>query len=139
MSADISRMHYATERRSAEFRNLLTEVRATPGVDTAAATTILPLSGNTWNDMIEVPGIVSKGEMLAWFSSISDNYFQTLSTPLLSGRDFDAHDNTASTEVAIVNQEFCRKFLAGAQPIGHQVRLVTGPGERLISTKSWVW
>jgi predicted permease len=130
MNIDISRLHYTPERRAAEFRNLLTEVRATPGVDMAAATTIIPLSGNTWNESIEIPGLANKNRMIAWFSSVSEGYFQTVGMPLLGGRDFDAHDNAAGAEVAIVNQEFCRKFLAGASPLGRQVRIITGPGER---------
>jgi ABC-type antimicrobial peptide transport system permease subunit len=49
--------------------------------------------------------------------------------PLLAGRDFDSRDTTSSQEVAIVNQEFSRKFLAGASPIGKHIRLEVGPGE----------
>jgi predicted permease len=129
MGVDISRLQYSNERRAAVYRNLLEEVRATPGVDAAGTASIVPLSGDGWNDMLDIPGVVSKDHMLAWFSSISEGYFRTMDTALVAGRDFNQHDTTSAPEVAIVNQEFCRKFLAGANPLGKQVRMLTGPGE----------
>ena len=129
MRVDVARLQYSTERRTTLFRDLLDRVRATPGVDLAATSSVIPLSGNSWNDMIEIPGIASKDRMLSWFNSVSAGYFQTLGTALVAGRDFDRHDTTSSPEVAIVNREFCRKFLAGANPLGKQIRLLTGPGE----------
>jgi putative ABC transport system permease protein len=130
MGVDISRLQYSAERRAAVYRSLLEEVGTTPGVDSAASVSVLPLSGNSWNDMFEIPGVVSKDHRLAWFNSISAGYFRTAETPLLAGRDFNQHDTTSGAPVAIVNQEFCRKFLAGANPLGKQVHMLTGPGER---------
>jgi ABC-type antimicrobial peptide transport system permease subunit len=52
-----------------------------------------------------------------------------MGTPLIAGRDFDDRDSPAAPEVAIVNQEFSRKFLGGANPIGKMVRMIVGPGE----------
>jgi predicted permease len=129
MGVDISRLQYSNERRAGVYRNLLEEVRATPGVDAAGTASIVPLSGDSWNDMFDIPGVASKDHMLAWFSSISEGYFQTMNSALVAGRDFNQHDTTSTPEAAIVNQEFCRKFLAGANPLGKLVRMLTGPGE----------
>jgi putative ABC transport system permease protein len=129
MGADITRLNYTAERRALVFRNLLDQVRNTPGVDSVAAASIVPLSGEGWNDMIDIPGVVQKDHLLSWFNSVSGGYFQTLGATMVGGRDFDEHDTTSAPEVAIVNQEFRRKFLAGANPIGKQIRLVNGPGE----------
>jgi putative ABC transport system permease protein len=129
MGTDISRLQYPAERRAMVYRNLLDQVRATPGVDSAATANITPLSGNSWSDMFEIPGVVSKDHMLAWFSSLSSGYFQAVETPLIAGRDFNQHDDAAAPKVAIVNLEFCRKFLAGANPLGKQVHMLVGPGE----------
>jgi hypothetical protein len=41
-------------------------------------------------------------------SRVGPDYFKTLRTPLLAGREFDAHDNAAGARVAIVNQSFAR-------------------------------
>jgi predicted permease len=129
MGTDISRLQYPAERRAMVFRSLLDQVRAMPGVDSAATVNEVPLSGDSWNDMLDIPGVVSKGHMLAWFNGVSDGYFQTLETPLIAGRDFNQHDTASAPKVAIVNQEFPRKFLAGANPLGKEVRMLVGPGQ----------
>jgi predicted permease len=89
----------------------------------------VPISGSGWNDSIEIPGESTKDHMVPWFNRVSAGYFQTMGTPLLAGRDFDDHDTLSSTEVAIVNQEFSKKFLSGKNPIGKQFRILVGPGE----------
>ncbi|MGI9074694.1 MAG: FtsX-like permease family protein [Bryobacteraceae bacterium] len=52
-----------------------------------------------------------------------------MGTPLIAGRDFDGRDAPSSPEVAIVNEEFCSKFLGKANPLGKQFRVLAGPGE----------
>ncbi len=130
MTVDLSRLQYSSERLATVYRNLLEQTRNVPGVDSVATTQILPLSGNSWNDFVEIQGIESKDRMLAWFNRVGAGFFQTVGMPLVAGRDFGEHDTASSPEVAIVNQEFCRKFLKGANPLGRQIRMLTGPGEQ---------
>ena len=56
-------------------------------------------------------------------SSISEDYFRVMHTPLLAGRDFDSNDRPTSTPVAIVNQTFAKVFFAGQNPVGKTFRL----------------
>jgi predicted permease len=79
--------------------------------------------------MIEIPGQRTQERMVPWFNRVSAGYFRTMGTPMIAGRDFDDRDTPSAPEVAIVNQEFSRKFLSGANPIGKMVRVVVGPGE----------
>jgi predicted permease len=67
--------------------------------------------------------------MLPWFNRISPGYFRTMGTPLIAGRDFDERDTTSSPEVAIVSKAFADKFLDKMNPVGHQIHLLSGPGE----------
>jgi putative ABC transport system permease protein len=126
---DISRLNYPSARRGLFYREVLDRLRSTPGVEHAATANIVPISGSGWNDSIEIPGESTKERMVPWFNRISAGYFKTMGTPLLAGRDFDDHDTPSSTEVAIVNQEFSKKFLGGKNPIGKQFRVLVGPGE----------
>lgn len=126
---DISRLNYSEARRTALFRELLTSVRNTPGVEDAASVREVPLGGSFWNDDIEFPGQRSGKPMEPWFNRISAGYFRTMGTPFIAGRDFDDRDTTSSPEVAIVNEEFSSKFLAGKNPLGASFRMLTGPGE----------
>jgi predicted permease len=43
-----------------------------------------------------------------------------MGVPIVLGRSYDAHDGRQSPKVAIVNQQFVRKFLPGENPIGRQ-------------------
>lgn len=59
---------------------------------------------------------------------VSQDWFTTLETPLIDGRDFGPQDRTGTPAVAIVNQAFARKFLNGASPLGHTAALfLPGP------------
>ena len=130
---NISSLHFTPERRGVFFRDLLAAVRATPGIEQAATTRIALISQGYWNNTIELlgqtGGHVNNDRMIPWFNQVSQGYVQTMGTPLLAGRDFDEHDTPSSPEVAIVNQEFVRKFLGGADPLGRQFRILSGPGE----------
>jgi len=59
--------------------------------------------------------------------SISPAYFETFGTTLITGRDFDSHDNKNGTRVAVVNEAFVKKFLAGKNPIGATFRMPSPP------------
>jgi putative ABC transport system permease protein len=126
---DISRINFPEARRGALYRQLLNRVRAIPGVEEAASASVLPITGGFWNDSIEILGQRTQERMVPWFDRISAGYFRTMGTPLIAGRDFDDRDTTSAPEAAIVNQEFARKFLSGANPIGKSVRVIVGPGE----------
>ncbi len=128
-SVDISRLNFSPVRRSPFYRELLARVRATPGVQQAASTGIVQISGSGWNDSIEFLERRKQDRMVPWFDRVSAGYFLTMGTPMLAGRDFDDRDTPSSPEVAIVNQAFSKKYLGGANPLGKTFRILTGPGE----------
>jgi predicted permease len=129
VSADFTRVHVPKERWSMFRREILERVRTIPGVTSAAATRVIPLSGDFWNTYLDVEGTDVKRKT-ALFSSVSPGYFQTMGTALLAGRDFDGGDRQGSEAVAIVTQTFAKKYLAGANPIGRFFMLPRrdGPG-----------
>ncbi len=130
---DISRANLPAARRSSFYRELLERVRTTPGVEQAASADIVQATGNGWNESIEIPGESveqSKNRRIyPWFDRVSAGYFRTMGTPILAGRDFDERDTPTSPVVAIVNQEFSKKFYGGQNPIGKAFRIQVGPGE----------
>ena len=65
-----------------------------------------------------------------WLNSATPGWFDTMSIPLRSGRDFEVSDRVGSRPVAIVNEIFVRRFLPGKQPIGQSVRLGFEPETR---------
>ncbi|HKV39208.1 MAG TPA: ABC transporter permease, partial [Blastocatellia bacterium] len=110
--------------RTEEFkRQLLDQVRSSPGVLNAATTTMVPLIGGSWGHHIHV-GAVEGGSQFTW---VSPGYFQTLGIDLLAGRDFNQKDTANAPRVAVVNQTFVRQFLAGEDPLGKSLRTDAEP------------
>ena len=126
---DTSRANLPMARRAPFFRELLERVRTSPGIQEAAIASVVQLGGSYWNESVEVLGQPKQAGIYPWFSRVSAGYFRTVSTPLIAGRDFGDHDTPTSPAVAIVNQEFSKKFFAGANPIGSRFRVLVGPGE----------
>jgi putative ABC transport system permease protein len=65
-----------------------------------------------------------------WRNATTPGWFETMGTPLVSGRDFSEGDRIDAPLVAIVNQAFARRYHLGQQPIGHTVRVGLPNGER---------
>jgi predicted permease len=125
---DLSRLTLAPERRQPFKRELLDRVRAVPGIDSAADASIVPISGNGWNNNVTVEGS-DKLKGTPNFNRVTPGYFKTLRTPFLAGRDFDDHDTATSSKVAIVNETFVSKILEGANPIGVRIHQETYQGQ----------
>jgi predicted permease len=119
---------YPKERESAVLQELLNRLRSLPGVRSASASAITPISGWRWSQDVQIEGYTaqSAADTNVWLNRVSDRFFETLGTGLLAGRDFDSHDTLQSPQVAIVNQTMAKKFFAGQNPIGRRYRLRNG-------------
>jgi len=116
---DFSRAQYPVARRQGILRELQDRFASLPGVVSAAQVLMTSVSGS-WNDFIGPDGSVAAGShKLSFFNRVSPGYFRTMGTRLMAGRDFNDHDNLDAPKVAIVNQTFAKKFLGGANPVGH--------------------
>ncbi len=102
------------EKRQAVYRELKERIDSLSGVTSAAQILITPISGSGWNDAVHADDDPThiKGKE-CWFNRAGPRYFATMGTPLVAGRDFDSHDNLNAPKVAVVNQEFAKKVLAG--------------------------
>src|SRR5262249_34099587 len=112
------------DHEEAVVRQLLEEVRATPQVESAAATTHFIIRSGMWSLIIRSEA-VSRDSRTMW---VSPGFFATLGTPILRGRDFNSNDARTSRKVAIVNEIFAHTFFPDADPIGKTFRSVTEPG-----------
>src|SRR5262249_30268728 len=57
---------------------------------------------------------------------ISPNYLATIGLPPTSGCDFAERDLASSSRVVIINESLARRAFPGQDPVGRQVRLLTG-------------
>jgi putative ABC transport system permease protein len=56
---------------------------------------------------------------------IEPGYFQAMQIPLIKGREFAASDNSNAPTVAIVSQEFARRYFPSGNAIGRQIEAAT--------------
>lgn len=128
---DFGKASYPEAQRLNVCRTLTERLSAIPGVVSTAQVGFLPVSGNGWDNSIGPETAPAAGSnKQAWFNRASPGYFKTMGIGLLAGREFNDQDRVTSAKVAIVNEEFARKFFHGANPVGHTFHLEQGAGKR---------
>ncbi|HLW97364.1 MAG TPA: ABC transporter permease [Candidatus Acidoferrales bacterium] len=118
---------YQTPAQVALFDQQLVErVRRDSGVEAAATTNYLPLSGGfniPLGSIENQPNL--KGDFLGnleWFG-ITPDFFRAMGMPLKDGRMFDERDTAAAPPVVIVNQSFVKKFFPKQIPLGQRITI----------------
>ena len=106
-------------------------VRALPGVREATVTTVYP-PNNGWTQMLVIPGRpVTRIQDIpsAQFGVVDQHFLRTLGIPLIRGRDFAESDGATSPPVALISEEFKRRYFAAEDPIGRRIHI--GPPQFL--------
>ncbi len=116
------------ERRILFQQQLTSEIRSVPGVDAAASSTQILLSGATWFHFFRIMSLAGNEQKASRFTYVSPGYFETLKIPIRSGRDFQEFDNATSRRVILVNESFVRSHLGGLSPIGTTLRTIAEAG-----------
>jgi len=102
------------------FREAIAQVRAVPGIESAALVRRVPFSGN-WGDIpytVEGRPVAPGSEPRASENMITPDYFRAMRIPVTRGRDFTDRDNLEAPPVAVVNETLARATWAGEDPIG---------------------
>ena len=103
------------------YRRVLERVAAVPGVVAASYGNHAPLwlEGGDWEE-IRVAGYAPRADenmkidvVITW-----PGYFGLMRMPFVAGRDFRDSDDASSARVAVVNQAFGARYLAGRDPVG---------------------
>ena len=111
---------YDEARTVALVDQLRERLGALPGVLGVGSSQIAVLTGTDMGGNITVEGRqnLDTDDRHVNFDAVSPNYFSTMRIPLLSGREFNAGDTTASTKVAIINEAMAKEFFPKRNPIG---------------------
>ena len=128
MDLDLQRPHYSKDRLPVVYRELHDKLAAAPGVMSLAQAAITPISGSSWNDEVRAEGFTAKPQ-ICWFNEVSADYFRTLGTPFVAGRDFNSQDAPGAPKVAIISQEFAKKVFGPGDPVGRVFRLSAPQGK----------
>jgi len=98
---------------------VLHRVRSVPGIAAAGIADVLPLDGDrSWH--VQGKGLPNDKQHYAeaFIRVVSDGYFQALSVPLKSGREFTEGDRASTDPVAIINETLARTLWPGQDPLG---------------------
>ncbi len=98
------------------YRQLLEKTRALPGVTYAEVGTGTPIQGAGFGMGFDVVGTAQKdagSRPGAAFQMVTPDFFKTFGIQLVKGRTFTDQDVEGTPRVAVVNENFARRYLAG--------------------------
>src|SRR5215211_1218676 len=147
-SVSLPQKKYANDEATGAFYNrLLENIRALPGVESAAAASGLPLGNNGWQTGFTVEGqpVPERGQTpLMEACLVTPDYFKAMNIPVLRGRVFTDRDdrshlggrdlsklNENQREIAgvnsiVIDEEFARRHWPNEDPVGKRVKLGSG-------------
>ncbi len=116
---------YATpEQQHVFLQQVLTRVRALPGVKSATVSVGIPPFGFGGSELI-IPGTTHEDVWRGEFDLCDEDYFQTMGIQLLSGRLLTAADVNETQRVVVINETMARKYFKGENPIGESIGFQT--------------
>jgi putative ABC transport system permease protein len=134
---ELPRSRATAEESAALFDRFLTQMRAVPGIESAALTLGLPLDPRARFFVDESPFTIAGAVQppvaqrpVAPIQVVSPDYFATIGVPLKQGRLFTDRDRAASIGVVIINEAMAQRFWPKQNPIGrrltHELSIVPG-------------
>ena len=120
VEADMRNAGIPEDRLRDVQHRMLDELRTIPGVLAASASELTPVSGMGWNGPLQVEGLAASDfrERMVFFNAVSEDYFETMGTALLAGREIGPGDVAGAPRVAVVNRAMARKFFGDGNPVG---------------------
>ena len=129
LATDLAAARFGDTARVVALRQVLARTRALPGVVNASAATVVPLGlGGVRTVDVRVEGYAPAADesMSAFRNLVGSDYAHTLGMRVMAGRDLTDADRSEGTPVALVNEEFARRFWPNGSAVGE--RLDAGHG-----------
>lgn len=133
MRLSLPEAHYREPAQRVQFFDqLLTHLRALPGISAAALINVVPGQGYGGDNVVTIPEHppLTKGQIqIARRRYIDPGYFAALQIPLVRGRTFTDQDRLDKADKMIVSQLLVQSFFPGEDPIGKHliVNLIDKP------------
>jgi len=112
------------------FSDTLERIRRMPGVESAGVALGLPYTRllNLGFKPLDTAADTRRGTITN-LSYVTPGYLEALRVPLVQGRSLNAGDTSTSPAVAVVNEEFARRYYPQGDALGRRIAVV---GERQI-------
>jgi predicted permease len=124
----VTRFNLETGRDSPEGRlafadRVVERLEQLPGVQSAAPASLVPLGGDALVASFHPAGRSDIPGTRPSTVSVGPRYFETMSIPVLRGREFDRSDRDGAPAVVIVNQTFAATYFPGQNGLGQRVEI----------------
>jgi predicted permease len=132
---DPTLVQYDEARGRAATREVLTRLRALPGVSAAALAATVPFGDFHEGHSVERVGGPARPDLAARTNAdyrvIGAGYFTTLNLPMIRGREFTEAEELSPTapRVAIIDERLARRLFGADEPLGQMIRYTERPGE----------
>ena len=112
---------YSVERLPGLYREIEDRFSALPGVASIGMGMYSPLEGDNWGECVIQQGHPAPhpGDKCgsSW-DRVSNHFLDSIGVPIVTGRGFSEQDTASSPQVALVNQQFVRRFFPNQNPVG---------------------
>jgi putative ABC transport system permease protein len=119
------------------MQSVYEKLKGLPGASSVSATSAPPVNGlvlPTATLQIEgkpVPTSLSaRAAATVVYFLVTENFFETMNTQMVRGRDFDSRDSRSTPWVAVINETMANRFWPGEDPIGKHFTVDAASGER---------
>jgi len=106
------------------YHQLTDKLKAIPGVTNASVSTGMPVEGTYFGmafNVVGQPQAMAGNQNFAGFQMVSPEYVRTFGIQMVRGRSFNAADTEHSPRVAVVNENFVRRYLPSTDPLGQRI------------------
>jgi putative ABC transport system permease protein len=126
--------------QTAFFDQVLPAIAGVPGVVGVGGTSVMPFGGSWATGSFDIEGYQPpENQPGPWgdIRVVSPGFFEALRIPLLRGRYLTDEDRGGTREVAVIDQEFVRRYWPTENPIGK--RFTFGPPDGVTDTTQNRW
>ena len=118
-SVNPSLNRYSPDRTLQVLRAMQDELRALPGVRSVALTRVALLSGSRSSSSRHAQGLAAEHNLHVM--TVSPEFFETLSIPVVRGRGFTDRDGLTAPKVAVINEAAARLVFGAENPLGRRM------------------
>ncbi|MFN2623350.1 MAG: ADOP family duplicated permease [Chthoniobacterales bacterium] len=124
--ADLFSAGYNLERAKAFHTQLLDRTREIPGVEAATLSRLVPFGYGVFSTApLEIDGYqrAPDEQISSSYLEVAEDYFKTMSIPMVAGREFQRADDENALPIAIINETMAAQYWRGKDPIGQRVKV----------------
>ena len=132
---DLPAKRYPDDATSMRFyKNLVERLKTLPGVQSAGVSSDIPWTGYDENSSFEIEGRPQNpnDSPEGRYHFATPGYFESIGTPMLSGRSFSLLDDEKAPKVLLINEALARRYFPGEDPVGKLVDMWGVKGVKII-------